>query len=428
MRLRALPMRWICLLALLLTGVALTPATSAWAEHYEFERYSDQIAGRQSSVYQIVGDSKGFLWFASDTDGLLRFDGYELIKWPDDAEQGMERISHAGVLLSQNDDIWVATWGGGLFYQRSGYASYRRFQVDENDTHALADNRVQQIYQAQSGQIWIGTLAGLNYINAESASTDAPALQRLPEYHPLHDERIWGFAETSHGIWVATSSGLFLLNPQDFSWRQYVLFPEALDRVRANETRTVMAHNERVWIGSNNGIFEVDIASGEFSPITFPANREGDTQQRSPRANVLFATRAGTFWAGGSDALIQFNPDTREFVAHGDAFLVLRDVDVRTIHEDNSGGLWVGSRGQGILRSSATEQQFRHVAADAPAELQELLTRTVSMTYVNDQGDLWLSVPKWGCSSYGSWRLGTLGTAGGIQRAAYREHFNRQHR
>ena len=48
---------------------------------YVFTTPTDKLTARQSSVYHIGQDQSGFMWLATDSDGLLRFDGAESINW-----------------------------------------------------------------------------------------------------------------------------------------------------------------------------------------------------------------------------------------------------------------------------------------------------------------------------------------------------------
>lgn len=92
-------------------------ASAAVAQPLNFERFADEFGGRQSSVYGIAADPRGFLWFAGDTDGLLRYDGYQLTRWAG-ADDTLGRVSYSSVLYSQTEDLWAAAWGSGFLQRR----------------------------------------------------------------------------------------------------------------------------------------------------------------------------------------------------------------------------------------------------------------------------------------------------------------------
>jgi hypothetical protein len=60
----------------------VVPSERSWAagtgpdQHIRFERISLEQGLSQGTVYSILQDSKGFMWFATQ-DGLNKYDGYE---------------------------------------------------------------------------------------------------------------------------------------------------------------------------------------------------------------------------------------------------------------------------------------------------------------------------------------------------------------
>ena len=111
-------MRLIITLLLLLPGFITQAST---APITSFDRLSLKHGLSQASVYSIVQDNQGFLWFAT-VDGLNRYDGYQFKVFrhnPDDPHS----ISHNDInalTIDATDTLWIGT-ADGLNYA-SNYA------------------------------------------------------------------------------------------------------------------------------------------------------------------------------------------------------------------------------------------------------------------------------------------------------------------
>lgn len=354
-------------------------ASAAVAQPLNFERFADEFGGRQSSVYGIAADPRGFLWFAGDTDGLLRYDGYQLTRWAG-ADDTLGRVSYSSVLYTEAEELWAASWGSGLLLWDHTSSRFHAFNTENSE---LADNRVQTLFEDSTGQVWVGTLNGL-------VAAGVDGITALDSSNPLHKERIWGVMEHDHELWFATTSGLYRTNMSHTQWQQYLPFPEQFGNNRINEIRTVQVIDERIWVGLDGGIFEFEPSTGCFLAVTFPASYQGLTR---PQINFIYPQIGNRLWVGAENGLYSVDTENRQFVAHSDGeFVLVRDVDVRQIISDSSGALWLGSRDQGIFRSRPAGVDIRLVADQTPQPLQAPLQRTISTVYVAENQDVWFGI------------------------------------
>ena len=68
--------KWLCLVAILVTS----PALASRAAPLVVDHIAPENGLSQSTVMDIVQDSQGFLWFATE-NGLDRYDGYEIVSY-----------------------------------------------------------------------------------------------------------------------------------------------------------------------------------------------------------------------------------------------------------------------------------------------------------------------------------------------------------
>ena len=80
-----------------------------------FERLTTASGLSQSSVYKIIQDKKGFLWFAT-ADGLNRYDGHNFKIYRNDPSDPTT-LSGSDIFTIVEDDegnMWVGTRSSGL--------------------------------------------------------------------------------------------------------------------------------------------------------------------------------------------------------------------------------------------------------------------------------------------------------------------------
>ena len=110
----AWPIPWVLLVAVLLL-TAVPAGAQEWHAGYLFERLAGDQGLSDATVFSVVDDRDGFLWFAT-ADGLNRFNGYEFAVYRhDEATPGTISANGIGsIMVDSRGTLWVGTWGGGL--------------------------------------------------------------------------------------------------------------------------------------------------------------------------------------------------------------------------------------------------------------------------------------------------------------------------
>ncbi len=103
-----------------------------------FEHLSIDQGLSQNSVFAILQDRMGFLWFGTQS-GLNRYDGYRfevLRRDPSDANS----LSHNHVRVLHEDRagmLWIGTRDGGLNRYDGRKKTFKRYRHDPDDPHSL---------------------------------------------------------------------------------------------------------------------------------------------------------------------------------------------------------------------------------------------------------------------------------------------------
>ena len=136
----------------------------------DFDRISIEEGLSQSTVYSIIQDHKGFLWFGTD-DGLNRYDGYsfKVFMHIPGEESTISNNRVIALLEDSQNRLWVGTIGGGLNkydWRTDQFIAYKNVPSNPN---SLSNDRIMAICEDPSGKIWVGTAdGGLNLFDPDT--------------------------------------------------------------------------------------------------------------------------------------------------------------------------------------------------------------------------------------------------------------------
>jgi len=106
--------RLVWKLFLCLCATAVLPVCAQDAVHYYFRTLDVRDGLSQNTVYQIIQDRKGFIWFGTK-DGLNRYDGLSFrVYKKENSDLGRNFIT--ALYEDHQGNIWVGTDGGVFIY------------------------------------------------------------------------------------------------------------------------------------------------------------------------------------------------------------------------------------------------------------------------------------------------------------------------
>jgi ligand-binding sensor domain-containing protein len=310
-------------------------------------------------VLSLEEDSAGRLWVGTSL-GLGRVEGESVTGF-----EGRVPVGRSPVYSLREDrggTLWVGSEEGLVRWQDGG--AFRLLQRD-----ALTDTSIRALMDDRDGSLWIGTFnGGVNML------ADGPITSYTP-VHGLATEGVGSVASASDGgLWVALADGLVQrVTPEPWQAGRRLRSPDGSDVYTLLEDRA-----RRVWIGSDTGVFVY--GSGAWKAL---GEKDG-----VPRAGVtaLYEDRDGVVWVGydargavsvkggrGTPLPGLPNLQVRAFLQGRDGTLyvatygglvavsggkarVYTEADglssqyARSLYEDASGALWIGSYGSGLSR------------------------------------------------------------------------------
>jgi len=369
----------------LLQSLFAPPLAANDTPNIRFRSLADEFPNAPVTSFTIAQDQQGFIWLANQLDGLLRFDGYQLEAFQLLQVGAAHELSISTVLADATDRLWVGTWGYGLVMLTPDRLTQRHWQLagtfEQPATGQIGNlDQIQATYQDQQQRLWVGTTAGLYFIDADLQHRQLPpALHQL-----LAKVRIWQISQSRDGeLWFGTSIGLLQVSAdlsQHKLWSmQQVDYPGKTSRYQ--EVRTLLPVPEGMWLATSDGLFLLDARQQKIKPLPHHL-------AQLTRSNQLTLGPQGQLLVGTSDGLYQL---TAPFSYRQQLTKLLHAVDVRDVLVDPNGLIWLATRNRGVFTLSVRQEKFRLLTdADHKSHFEQGLHRIASQHY--HQGVLWLGL------------------------------------
>ncbi len=363
----------------------------------KFENISIEDGLSQTSVYCILQDKKGFMWFGTQ-DGLNRYDGYGFTVFKHDSEDPYSiSDSNIRVMCQEREKgvLWIGTDGGGLNkfdLEKEIFTCYRH---EISKPRSLSHNVVCSLYRDSSGVLWVGTWGGgLNKFNKENETFAHYRYNPGAPYSLSHDI-VRAILEDKNGtIWIGTYGGG--LNKFDREKEQFIHFchdPNNPDSLSNNQVMTIFENKVgELWIGTDGGgINRFDRETGKFTRYQYNPNKPGSLS--NDRIRAIHEDCLGVLWVGTFEGgLNRFNYETQTFTHfhyNPQELKSLSNDQVLSICEDNTEMLWIGTYGGGVYKLDRQEKKFHHYPY-IPNEPNVLSSGKIRAIVEDSNGVLWI--------------------------------------
>ncbi len=318
--------------------------------------FSDANGQCVRSIFQM---DNGDVWVGTRSKDLLLLN----------ADGGVKKIYsyadyHIGsvyyIMKDNRGRIWFATKGDGLFMvtpKPDGDYSFTKFAHNPSDKHSLSGNSVYTIFQDSKGRIWVGTLDGglnllqehngrISFLNKQNGLGIYPRYGLYMEVRNISEDR-WG------RVWVGTIDGLMSF-PVDFTdphkIKMEIYRRRGLSTIANSDVYALYTDSQRdVWmsafVGGLNKITGYD--ADKHAPIFNTVSTLNGL--RSDVILSIVDDNRGTLWLATDKGLSCYNK-LKGTVTNYDNYDGFPDVQMEETASMRSrnGDIWLGTR-QGLL-------------------------------------------------------------------------------
>ncbi len=370
----------------------IAPASLAQNQPVNFERIGLEQGLSQSTVYRILQDQQGFMWFATQT-GLNKYDGYRFTVYQQDIFDSTSLAT--SIIRALYQDHTGTLWAGDgnaacLNRFEPTTERFTRFKHDPKNPHSLSNGGVLAIYEDHTGTLWVGTTNGLNKFDREKEQFTRYL------YDPHDPKSLHGYSVSSiyedrrDTLWIGTERWLNSLDREKERFIHYEVDPNAKPITAILEDRAGI-----LWIGSEGtGLKKFDRSAGRFT--SFFHDPKNPHSLSSDSVRTIFEDRYGSLWIGTWGGLDQFDREQQRFIRfkHDPKNpFSLSDNVIWSIGEDRSGILWIGTYNGGVNKLDRGKEQFTKVAHE-PDNPHSLSDNGAQGFYKDHNGTLWVGTRK----------------------------------
>jgi PAS domain S-box-containing protein len=309
------------------------------AKGIRFTRLSTDEGLSQTKVTHVVQGDQGFMWFATQY-GLNRYDGY----------------------------------------------NFKLFVHDPRNPNSLSGVYIRTLFKDRDGALWVGCDQFLNKFNR---ATETFTRYPVPFVNHISQDH-------AGTLWLATVKGLYSLDPETGTIRQYSHNPNDPSSL-SNDVKSSREDKEgRFWLVSAGHLDEFDRRTGKVTrhiPIPGAALGFG-----------LYEDRFGVFWIfhDAPNPLSVFDPNTntltnysfRELEPSATAVTV-----VMAMTEDRNGTLWLATHGAGLLKFDREHQRFIRYRNE-PSDPNSLPQNDIENLFADREGSVWVCLGRMGIAHF----------------------------
>lgn len=386
------------ILSLLLSLIFLFPANAFANTHsLRFGHVSLEQGLPNLTILSQLQDSQGFMWFGTKK-GLARYDGYDFKIYQPDSDDPFSISFHYINALHEDSSgyLWIATDGGGLNRFDPASERFISYQHQSNNPHSLSNDTIHAIESANDGKLWIATADGLNLFDPVKNTFEV--FRHQPENDKsLSGDNISSILSNDDGsLWVGLNDGwLNWRDPQSGDFKRFE--HQSIDVTETNLTvlKHYQGNNNKLWIGTrHHGLLTFDTTQ------TNTANQWQHYQHNpSDKASLsdngihdIFEDSNNRVWIGTNNGLNLYDHQTDSFThyqSQRNTAQGLSDSRIQSITEDSTGLLWFGTWHEGLNVLDSRTIAFSTLGSD-PQNNASLTDNIINTIYYDTEDNLWV--------------------------------------
>lgn len=370
-------------------------------QQFSFVRYQVENGLSHNTVWCVMQDKKGFMWFGT-SEGLNRFDGKNFHIFRSNPQDSTTLGNNIVRSLCQDNDhnIWIGT-NRGLYLFNSQTEEFRLFANKTEDDVRISSN-VNCILKSNTGDVWIATHGQGIFIYHPQTNTltqdskhssfvkclvstpggDIYASSRengllcfdqsgkyLRSYTPVTPQQdstnieINAIYYQRDTLWF--SAGNNMLNRLALRTGQIKAFPESKDNINISNIRNILAYNEhQLFIGADNGLYLFDTRTGNYERIDNPLNPKSLSDQSI--YNII-KDREGGFWFSTYFGGVNYLPQNLKAFQHYFPSYQEGSLSGKAISqfcEDPQGNIWIATEDGGLNFLDTRANKIKHYLPD----------------------------------------------------------------
>lgn len=191
---------------------------------------------REGNIY--VGTAWGLNVYRPETDDF------------EQVSQLGNQTSVSDIIEDSRGNIWFATLNSGIYRLKPSDGTWSYFFNEPGDKSTIPNNRVTSLFEDDRGTVWIGTENGLCRYDYS-----IPGIVRIDdEKQTLPNRMISSIEQDENGLlWVSTSGGIFSFDPSTNTVESRYTKTDGLQSNQFSNGASLAASDGKLYFGGING-------------------------------------------------------------------------------------------------------------------------------------------------------------------------------
>ena len=359
-----------------------------------FIRMGVEAGLAQNTVYCILQDRQGFMWFGTK-DGLSRYDGCQFENYRNDKNDSCSIGNNCIRTLFQDADdrIWIGTDAGvSIYYPKKD--CFESFDIKTKDGEKI-EKEVNDIKQDKTGTYWFA-------VDWQGIFSYNPAKEELL-YHKLNAiVNTWCICvDDENNVWIGTHGGG--LNCFNREKQQF----EKVDYSSNKEGRKKEDDIYRIFQGNYNDLLITTANSGakRFNPTSKEVR--SFLSLKDPNSlfirDVVRKSNQELWFATGAGVCIYNTVEKKTTFLRNNVLdpYSLSDNAVYSVYKDKEGGVWVGTYFGGINYYPPQYSAFdKYYPISSLDKSNTLFGRRIREFQLAQDGCIWIGTEDGGLNLY----------------------------
>lgn len=306
------------------------------------------------SINAVAQTSDGAIWFGTEK-GLYyssKEKGYFKIK----KYNQLKEINIWSLSVDKDNNLWIGTYGEGIY--QINYSNKKLNNWNYIDKRKLSISRMfnKSILADDENNIWIGYWGlGLSKLNPSTKELKT-WLHNNDDSVSLSYDDVWViYQDTKKRIWIGTNGGgLNLYDKSSNSFIHYTTDENSLIKLSSNSIYSICESKfnrqnniTTLWVGTNYGLNKITIFESNDNSVKNVSVKIFTTADGLPDNSIksLIEDKSGKLWIGTSSGIAEFNPFIEKFTNFTTADgIISNDINLSAALLLDNGWILMGSK------------------------------------------------------------------------------------
>lgn len=299
---------------------------------YWFGTYGDGVSVFKNNSFKTINDADGLannlvwsiaqtpdnkIWFGTSR-GLSVYDarlndavgqGNTIKSYFE--EDGLLSNKVTSLFVDKNGKLWIGNKNGLNCFSNNKFNSFSK-------SAGIIGGNIRSIVADKAGFLWLGGSSGLFRFDGKSA--------KLFKFNKKADDNtVYSLRfDNQNNLWVGTREGLFLFKNEKF-------IPIGFKNdAMAGDITFIMDDNEKLWFGTNSGIFELDLTAYYLNDtiISKSFGRNEGLKGRETNMNAVYKDRYNNLWFGTDGGLVKIGKKRFSIDSKSLPFVHISDIKI----------------------------------------------------------------------------------------------------